>query len=366
MRIGVDVRELRRNIQTGIGRVLEAFLTETLALRPDLELVLYGDAETRTDLRGERRRMRVLSQPTTLWFDQLALPRALAQDGIHVFFSPYYKAPLFAPCPVVVTIHDLLFLQVGNWKLSHVLFKPWARLIASRATAVLTDSRQSRDDIERILGIAAPRLEVIPLGVSTGFKPEAREDCPAVLERLGIPPDYVLQVTNFHPHKNDLFLVKVFARLAPSFPHLSLVLAGRPAGSNRDLLALIEERGLEDRVHLTGHVAEKHLRALYAGAHLFAFPSLYEGFGLPVLEAMASGTPVVCSSSSSLPEVAGDAAILADPKDEEAWFASLGRALSDAPLRDRLRQAGLARAREFSWRASVARVLPVLERAWLS
>ncbi len=363
MRIGVDVRELQRDIQTGIGRVLEAFLAETPKLRPDLELVLYGDATTRTDLKRERQRMRILGQPLTMWFDQLALPRALVEDDVHVFLSPYYKAPLFSPCPVVLTIHDLLFLEVGQRKLKHVLFKPWARLIASRAAVVLTDSTHSRDDIERILGIEASRLVVVPLGVCSGFRPEARARCRGVLEKLGIPPKYVLQVTNFHPHKNDLFLLRVFARIARRDPELNLVLAGRPAGSTSELVAFIRERGLDGRVHLPGHVPEEALQALYAGAHVFAFPSLYEGFGLPVLEAMASGAPVLCSSSSSLPEVAGDAAILVDPRDEEAWCDALGRLVSDAPLRENLRRAGLARAREFSWRDSVARILPVLEGA---
>lgn len=362
MRIGVDVRELQRDIQTGIGRVLEAFLAETPGLRPDLELVLYGDATTRTDLKREGQRMRILEQPLTVWFDQVALPRALMKDDVQVLFSPYYKAPLFSPCPVVLTIHDLLFLKVGPRRLKHALFKPWARLIASRAKAVLTDSQHSRDDIERILGLGA-RLVVVPLGVSPGFTPGARERYRAVVQRLGIPGDYILQVTNFHPHKNDRFLLRVFARIAQDHPELGLVLAGRPAGSTREVGDFIREHGLEGRVHLPGHVPEADLQALYAGARVFAFPSLYEGFGLPVLEAMASGAPVVCSSSSSLPEVAGDAALLVDPRDEESWCAALGRLVGERPLREKLRRAGLARAGQFSWRDSVARILPVLESA---
>ena len=363
MRIGVDVRELQQNVQTGIGRVVQAFLSEAPRLRPDSELVLYGDATTEVDLGHEGSRFRVLSQPLTLWFDQLALPQALEKDRIQVFFSPYYKAPLFSPCPVVVTIHDILFLKVGRKKLKHALFKPWARLIASRTRAVLTDSEHSRRDLEDILGLEPSRLVVIPLGVSLRFSPEARDRSPQLLERLGISGRYVLNVTNFRRHKNALFLLRAYARMAASEPELLLVLAGRPAGSTVELEAAIDRHGLRGRVLLPGHIPDEDLPALYAGAHLFAFPSLYEGFGLPVLEAMASGVPVVCSSTSSLPEVVSDAAILVDPRDDEAWRNALVRLTRDERLRESLMRAGLERARAFSWRDSVARILSVLERA---
>lgn len=362
MRIGVDIRELQEGVWTGIGRVVEAFLSEAPSLSPGVELFLYADRTTRSEVEKNGHHLRRLPQPATLWFDQLALPRALRSDRIHVFFSPYYKAPLFSPCPAVATIHDVLFLKVGDRRLKHALFKPWARLIASRCDGVLTDSEQSRRDLEEVLKLSPSKLSVIPLGVSEHYSPRAREDSPQLLERLGIESPYILNVTNFRPHKNAVTLVRAFAELAPKEPELSLVLAGRHADSVDEIVALVERHGLQGRVHLTGSIPDVDLPALYAGARIFAFPSRYEGFGLPVLEAMASGVPVICSSSSSLPEVAGDAAILVEPDDASAWRDALERLAADASLRARLRRAGLERAQKFTWRRSVAQILSVLEK----
>jgi alpha-1,3-rhamnosyl/mannosyltransferase len=360
MKIGVDVRELQRATQTGIARVVANFISETPGLDPDARLFLYADDTTRTDLHGERIQVRVLAQPATVWFDQVALPAALARDGVDVFFSPYYKAPLAAPCPSVVTIHDVLFLKVGGRRVKNLLFKPWAKILASRVARVLTDSEHSRHDLEDTLGLERSRIEVVPLGVSSIFSPDARQDSPRVTRKLGLARDYILSVTNFRTHKNDEFLVRAFAKLAPREPDVDLVLAGRAAVSTRKLEELIDRQGVGGRVVLPGLIPDEDLPALYAGARVFAFPSLYEGFGLPVLEAMASGVPVACSNTSSLPEVASEAALLLDPRDVEAWTAGLRRLLTDEPLRKTFVEAGLTRARGFSWRNSAARILSVL------
>ena len=362
MRIGVDVRELQQGIKTGIGRVVEAFITETPKINPQVKLFLYADKTTRPDLQGDRVEVRTLGQPVTVWFDQVALPMALAKDRVDVFFSPYYKAPVVAPCPSVVTIHDILFLKFGGQRIKNALFKPWAKFIASRVARILTDSDHSRRDLEKTLGLDSSDIEVIPLGVSPSFSPSARAGSETLAENLGFSKNYILTITNFLAHKNNECLVRAFAELAPEEPDLTLVLAGRSAAPTRDLKALVERLGIGGRVSMPGLIADEDLPLLYAGARVFAFPSLYEGFGLPVLEAFASGVPVACSSATSLPEVAADAALLLDPNDHSAWTEGLRRLLSDEPLREQLIEAGLARARQFSWRNSAARILSVLEK----
>lgn len=373
MRVGVDVRELQQGVRTGIGRFVESFVSEAPGLRPDLKLFLYGDANTRLDLEkglpgkdlgdAPRVQQRVLCQPTTLWFDQLALPLALARDRIDVFLSPYYKAPLSSPCPTVVTLHDVLFLKVGYHRLKNVFFGPWSRLIASQAAAVLTDSEYSRRDLENVLGLRTARIEVVPLGVSPHFSPSASRGAATLARRLGLPNHYLLSVTNFRPHKNDALLIRAFAGVAAHVPDLALVLAGRGAKSAEKLRRLVERLQLKDKVVFTGVIPEEDLPALYAGARVFALPSLYEGFGLPVLEAMASGVPVLCSNTSALPEVAGEGAVLLDPEDEGAWQQGLRRLLRDEPFRRRLIEAGLERARHFTWEKAASRILKVLEEA---
>lgn len=361
MKIGVDVRELQRATRTGIGRVVENFISETPRIDPGARLFLYGDSTTRTDLDGERIAVRVLGQPATVWFDQVALPAALARDGVDVFFSPYYKAPLAAPCPSVVTIHDILFLKLGDRPVKNFFFKPWARVLASRVARVLTDSEHSRHDLQETLGFHSSRIEVIPLGVSPMFSPGARKRSKELARKLGLRRDYILSVTNFRAHKNNECLVRAFAQLASGEPGVDLVLAGQAAVPTQKLKDLIDQLGLSGRVFLPGLISDEDLPALYAGARVFAFPSLYEGFGLPVLEAMASGVPVACSNTSSLPELASGAALLLDPVAPGAWAEGLQRLLTDEPFQEELVEAGIARAREFSWRNSAARILSVLE-----
>jgi glycosyltransferase involved in cell wall biosynthesis len=170
-------------------------------------------------------------------------------------------------------------------------------------------------------------------------------------------------LTNFRSHKNDLFLLRAFARLAQKDKGISLVFAGKPAADHRALRELIEHLDLRRRVHLPGLISDEDLPSLYAGAELFAFPSLYEGFGLPVLEAMASEVPVVCSSSSSLPEIAEGAALLVSPTDEALWSGAMADLLADRESRKKWTRAGLSRARTFTWRRSVTRILEILEEA---
>lgn len=361
MIIGVDARELQRGARTGIGRMVEAVIRETPNVSRDVQLVLYADSSTRLEIASTSVDYRVLDQPFTLWFDQVELPRAMASNKVDAFWSPYYKAPLSSPCPTVVTIHDVLFLKHGGRRLKNALFRPWARLIGSRASAILTDSEHSKNDLVSHLGFDSARIKVVPLGVSDRFTPKERDKAPAILNKLGIPEKYILTVTNFRPHKNGELLISAYARVAKQIEETALVFAGRTSPDAADLCRSAERLGIRDRVFMPGMISDEDLPALYAGARLFAFPSLYEGFGLPLLEAMASGTPAVSSSASSLPEVAGDAVCMLEPTDEDAWGKSMLSLLTNDTLRQRYTNAGLDRASTFTWRQSVSNLMGILE-----
>ena len=287
--------------------------------------------------------------------EQLTLPpRAL---GVDLFHSPHYNAPLAVPSPLVVTIHDLAHLalpEVFRGRAMRIYAQAMLRGALARARRVITVSAFSRDELVRRLGADPARIRVIPNGVDPRFRPPG--DPAAVAARLrgmDIDGPFVLYVGNVKAHKNLTGLITAFEQLPNS--SLRLVIAGTVGGFRvgDDAVNIALARSpAADRIRATGWVDDDQLLALYQGAHLLAMPSLYEGFGLPVVEAMACGTPVVCSDRASLPEVAGDGAVLVDPEDAGAFSAAIERVAGDDELREDLINRGLERARLFSWQAS--------------
>jgi glycosyltransferase involved in cell wall biosynthesis len=355
----VDGRELRRGVRTGIRR----YVLEVLRAAADrgLACVVYGDR--RSELEGVPPGVTasVLSGRWTQWWDQVALPAALRRDGIGVFLSPYYKRPLAAPCPVVVTIHDLFFIGYPGRRrpVRDAALTRLARLYARGAGAVVADSEHSRRAIVARLGIAAERIAVVPVGLGPEFRP-ARPTA-GQRERYGLGASYVLYVGNFLPHKNLPRLLRAWAALAaPLRSAHRLVLAGGDRAGAAALGALARSLGLGDGVALPGVIEDADLPALYGGAALVVQPSLEEGFGLPALEAMACGAPVIASRRGALPEVVGDAGRLVDPDDEPALAAALAHLLLSADARAALARRGLARAAEFTVERTAGRVVDLL------
>ncbi len=359
MRIGVDGRELRIDARTGIGRyVLEVLRA---ASRDGWECVVYGDRKTRLDVVLPGVTLRVLDVPWTQWWDQVTLPHALGRDRVSVFLSPYYKGPLLASCPVVLTIHDLFFLDYPGQRrpFYRAVMTRVARLYAQRATAIIADSEYSRRSIAERVGVSQAGVSVIPVALGAEFKPTPLGE--AVRARYALLPPYILYVGNFRPHKNVPRLIRAYAAL----PHrlrtgYGLVLAG---GDRRHLPSLVElARGLgvADRVLFPGLIDDRDLPALYSGCALFVLPSLEEGFGLPALEAMACGAPVAAANRAALPEVVGPAALLFEPEDEGAITKAMMEILSRTDLREDLGRRGLALAREFSPDRTAGAVLALL------
>ena len=358
LRIAVDGRELRAGVRTGIRR----YTLEVLRAAADRGLQCFVYVDRSTDFEESAGVRRVMLGGFTRWWDQVALPAALRRDGVDVFLSPYYKRPLAAPCPAVVTIHDLFFIGYPGRRrrLYDAAMTRLARLYAAGASAIIADSEHSRRQIVDRLGLAADRTVVIPVGLGPEFRPGA--PTAAQRERYGLGSCYALYVGNFMPHKNLPRLLRAWAAL-PEGLRVShrLVLAGGGHAGRPALAALADSLGLGDRVVFPGLIDDADLPALYGGAAALVQPSLDEGFGLPALEAMACGAPVVASRRGALPEVVGDAGVLVDPEDERALASALTRVLGSAAEREALAGRGLRRAAGFTAERTAGRVVDLLQ-----
>ncbi|QQS48802.1 MAG: glycosyltransferase family 4 protein [Acidobacteriota bacterium] len=307
-------------------------------------------------------RVRRLPPPTPLIKAPVALAvelRLRPVDLLHV----QYTAPPFCPVPVLATIHDLAFEHLpetftrrGSFQL-----KLTVRRTARRAARIATVSEYSRQDILRTYGLDPSRVVVTWNGVGEAFSPEPsfEGEGEEVRSRYGIAGDYLLAVGSLQPRKNIVRLIRAYARLRNENADFRtrLVIVGRKLWLSDEIFAEASRRNWSDDVILTGYVPDEDLPKLYRAATAFIYPSIFEGFGLPPLEAMACGTPVIAGNTSSLPEVTGEAAILTDPYDEEALAREMLRLVQDRELRGRMRKLGLEQAKKFTWRDAAEKTL---------
>jgi glycosyltransferase involved in cell wall biosynthesis len=272
--------------------------------------------------------------------DSLSLARALSKLGPNdLFYSPGYNTPLFCRCPFVFTIHDLghIFCPENHDAFIRLYYETIMKRACRRAVRILTVSEFTRRQIIDWSGVPPEKVFNVGCGVDCAFRPDG--------DSYGLPFPYLLCVSNRKPHKNELRIVEAFGR-AGLGSDTHLVFTGEPTDT---LQRFIRDHNVNGRVDFMGIVPEAKLPSLYRGAEALVFPSLYEGFGLPVLEAMACGTPVVTANITAMPEVAGDAALLVDPTSVEQIAVAMEQIVSDELLRQQLRDKGLARAAQFSW-----------------
>jgi glycosyltransferase involved in cell wall biosynthesis len=283
-----------------------------------------------------------------------SLPRLCREwraDILHVT----YNAPFASPCPVVVTVHDVIFRRFPEFfsARDRLLFATLLPLSLRRAAAIITDSECSRADIVAFYPFTAGKVYAVPLAPAAAFRPIEPRAARQVCERYGVAPGFILAVGNVQPRKNLPRLVAAFRDLlARESGDYQLVLVGQDALRSAEFRAEVRDLIESGRVALTGYVPESDLPALYSAAAAFVYPSLYEGFGLPILEAMACGAPVIASDRSSMPEVAGDAAVLVDPIKIDRIAAALHAVLTQPALAEELGRRGLARAAQFTWEAT--------------
>lgn len=296
-----------------------------------------------------------------LWWDHAAVGMLCRQLSVDALYCPAHVRPLYAPCPTVVSVPDMMYHRFPKqWAWSdQAYFRLAVSSLTRHATRIAALSEATRQDLLPLLGIPAERVEVVYPGVPVGFQPV---DPASARKRYDLERPYILSVSSDHPRKNLPGLIAAYEQIAAAVPH-DLVLVGPSVWQSEETRALVADSPVARRIRKVGVVPEADLVALYSGADLFVMPSLYEGFGFPVLEALACGCPTVTSDISSLPEVAGDAALLVAPGDTAALAAVLQRVLAEPALRAELRERGFAQARRFSWCRAATQTIGLLERA---
>ena len=360
MRIGIDARKLR---DFGIGTYIRNILMELSRLDQKSEYVIFCRPEDvdSGDVLGQNFRMVPETAPLYSISEQIRIPLSTSRERLDLFHEPHYILPPAIRCRSVVTIHDcihLMFPQYLPSRLAYFYAKASMWSATRKADRILTVSEASKRDILHFFDIAPEKVEVIYNAIDERFlAPADPQRMDLVRQRFQLDHPFVLYVGNIKPHKNIERLIDAFGRARNSGPdNLKLIIIGDELSKYPVLRQSVHRHKLDKHVRFLGFQPLETLAAFYRLARAFVFPSLYEGFGLPPLEAMACGTPVVTSNVSSLPEIAGGAALLVDPHDPDAIARGIVQAVSDEPLRRSLIERGHARAHEFSWARSVAQI----------
>jgi glycosyltransferase involved in cell wall biosynthesis len=376
VRIGINAFYLGA-VTTGSGQYINHLIRQLTRLGDESEYILVQDARYKIQDTGNSHPASCILHPIStpfdsisenlakLWFEQVSFPRACRGQGVELAHVPYFASPLFPTTPTVVTVHDLIPMLLPAYRGSMLvrLYTLLVAIAAKRADMVLTDSQASKWDIVHLLDIPSERVRVIYLAADDIYQPVLDEHrLTAIRQKYGLPESYLLYLGGFDQRKNVPTLLKAFAQLAKD-SRVFLAVAGRLPEKGSDFFPdprpIVQELGIEERVVFTGWVPEEDKPAIYSGARALVFPSLYEGFGLPPLEALACGTPVIASNRGSLPEIVGDGGLLLEPDDVEGLAAAMEKLLTDDDLWNDLRRKGLAHAARFSWEKTARETLAV-------
>ncbi len=364
MRITIDARMIENS---GIGRYIKNLLVRLPELEPSCTFTAIVNSNGLLPHASGGPVVKVLDRPIPIYTlsEQLFLPFETNRARPDLIHYPSFNMPLINTRPVVVTIHDLvyyLFEDACPGRLAHLYARTFFRIVTRAACRIIAISNHTKEDIVKHLGISPEKIDVTPMGVDDTYRPvEDEEFLKTVRERYSIKAPFVLYVGTHHPRKNLLRLVHAFSRVKAA-EDMNLVITGKVEKRRSLLYNTVKELGLEERVVFTGYVPERDLPALYTMAELFVFPSLYEGFGIPPIEAMACATPVVSSNTTSLPEVVGDAAVTVDPLDVDAIAGAMERVLSSRDLKDELVEKGLRRAALFRWEDTARKTIEVYKK----
>ncbi len=364
MRIGIDARMIDN---TGIGRYLRNLLVHLAQIDRENEYVVFINQENTQTIMQENFLIVPLKPHVPVYSlrEHYRLPLKIRKWKLDLIHYPNFNIPLIQSCPYVVTIHDLIYYLYPDQcpsRAAHYYARFMLQYATKHARIIMTDSEHSKRDIMKYFHIPGEKIHVI--------FPAADGNCSAssfaqartnIREKYGIAQPYILYVGKHHPYKNIKTLLYAYTTYRNIYDHYQLVIAGRRDQRQQDLYDTGEALNSGNRIIFTDFVSEYELFDLYRGAKLFVFPSFYEGFGLPPLEAMACGVPVIASNAASLPEVVGDAAIQFDPAKASELADAMQIVLTDTECWNTLQQQGLRRAQHFSWHTAAQQLLRIYE-----
>lgn len=361
--IGIDARKIQ---DFGIGTYVRNLIQGLARIDSDNRYILLCRPQDRDLLRGLPENFFPVAESAPVYSvrELVALSWHLWNFGLDLYHSTHYVLPAFVRSPVVVTIHDIIHLLYPDFLPSRFAFlyaQQMIRRSLTRGDRVIAVSQNTRTDLMQYFDIDGRRIEVVYNGVDETFRQKrADEEVERWLRNLGIERPYLLFVGNPKPHKNLDNVVKAYARARQlTSMDVPLVCVGARSGSEFKIRQRAEYLGIADKVRLLGHVAQEALPAIYQGASLFLYPTLYEGFGLPVVEAMASGVPVITSNNSALKEIAEGYASLVDPLDIEGMAKAIAYLMGDPERRANLARLGARRAEDFRWDETARRTLEI-------
>jgi glycosyltransferase involved in cell wall biosynthesis len=367
LRVAIMGRSLRGEF-SGVVRYTDELiraLAPRFAEPPTVFLTRADDGLGDAPVQAVRAPFRTPNEYARALWEQTVVPVELARRRPDVYHSPNYILPAALRCPSVVTVHDLAFFDRSVHRLrSYLYLSVLATMAIRRATRIVCVSDYTRRQLVARFPSASERVRVIGEGVDARFCPQPEAAIHRFRRRFGLVDPYVLFVGTIEPRKNIPRLIEAFSAAVAghAFPH-RLIIAGGKGWMNGAVRAAYDASPVRDRIYFAGYVPDDQLAAAYAGADIFAYPSLHEGYGLPPLEAMACGTPVLTSNVTSIPEVVGDAALLVDPLETAQIADGLASLMRNRMLREDLAEAGIERARQFSWADVAARMIEVYREA---
>ena len=355
MKIGVDYSSVIVK-KTGIGS-FASYLVKTMAVKAQgMEFLRYQPV-------GERD----LNTLGRIYWESVLLGRKAAKDKADILYSPGFSPPPYSRCPRVVTVHDLIgLIYPGNVRpAARFYWSKWLPSNLKKAEVLVASSHSTKRDIVKFLSIPEDKIQVVPLAVNSFYeKTGDAEAIEVTLKKYGIKKPFFISVSTLEPRKNFIRLLRAYEVLKKRGQgHFSIVIVGKPGGAQGELDHFVREKGLSDAVHFLGYTCDEDLIYLYNAALGYVMISLYEGFGLPVLEAMSCGLAGIISNNSSLPEVAGNTALSVDPENEDEIADALFRFFSESQLREKMAEAAYARSKEFSIERTAHQMLDIFKHA---